>query len=111
MNDPNAELLESLMEKLQSGEIRLKMADIPYPPDEWKAWQRNRCGRYMREWLERTEQANGNRLKQEAGIPLYRAQGASEVLDALRALLLEQVDPERAPDAEREETEDADSSD
>lgn len=96
MSDTRAMTMEEMLEKLQSGEFRLKLADLPYTPEEWKAWQRNRCGRWMRDWLERTDAANLIRLKTETGTELARAQGASEVLDSLVALLGEQVDPKRA---------------
>lgn len=104
MADETRAVLEELLEGLRSGEIRLELADLPYPPDEWLLWQKTRCGRWMRDWLERTQRANAVRLKTEAGVALYRAQGASEVLDALEGLLAEQIDPERGV---AEETSDA----
>lgn len=103
--DSQTEALQALLEGLQSGELRLQLADLPFPPDEWKSWQNHRCGRWMRDWLARTQIANNQRLKTEAGIALYRAQGASEVLDCLEGLLAEQTDPERG--VATEETDDA----
>lgn len=105
MSDGYTDMLEELAEKLKSGGFSLKLADLPYPPDEWKTWQRTRCGRWMRDWLHRTDAANLIRLKTETGNELARAQGASEVLDSLVALLGEQVDPKRA--IAEEESDDA----
>jgi hypothetical protein len=95
LEDETRSVLEELLEGLRSGEIRLEVEELPYPPDEWHVWQRTRCGRWMGSWLKRTQAANAQRLKTTAGVALYRAQGASEVLDSLEALLAEQIDPER----------------
>jgi len=97
------EMLEKALEALETGGNNVKPADLPYQPEEWKLWQRTRCGKWMAEWLERTMRFNDHRLRTAETPDLYRAQGASEVLESLRALLLEQTDPDR-PVAEDEES-------
>lgn len=108
MDHSTVEQFQEALNSLMGGQFTLKLEDIPYSQDEWKLWQRNRCGRWMQTWLERTKNLNEQTLKTEVGVALYRAQGASEVLDNLSRLLLEQRDPERSV---AEETEDAGNSD